>query len=214
MTPFDSPLLGVRHFWRVAGIAVATAICAGALALEPDLPKRDPGELMDLEPKLIPKSPAPDAEPMRANGADLVVRLEVDLERAKRGDAAGERQVRAGIIAKVEAENRALKVVRLTSELEAARLALLQGEVDLQRAELAEKKGSRETLNAAEEKLAERLAAATAARLAWERAELKAAELNLSRRRQLLAAGIGRKSDVQRAEEQLAALKEKGATPR
>ena len=70
---------------------------------------------------------------------------------------------------------------------------------------------SREALDAAKAVLTSAIADATAAATEWQRAELAAAELNLSRHRKLLAAGIGSRMMVKRAEAQVATLKSKPA---
>ena len=96
----------------------------------------------------------------------------------------------AGIIAKVEAEARALEAVLLESLLAETRLAEAQASApQATEAEIA--------------RLTE------AARLASERkhsAEVEAAERHLQRQKKLLALGSARKVDVHRAEEKLLAL--------
>ncbi|MBA3762764.1 MAG: hypothetical protein H0X04_05385, partial [Chthoniobacterales bacterium] len=117
-----------------------------------------------------------------------------------------ERLYRSGIIAKVDAEARTLKVVQLEAKLAEARLA-----------EAKRKAGSGP--NSANADLAIETtdlvvmqAAAIAQRAAEERkrAELEAALRNLQRQQKLLALGSGRKADVKRAEQKLAELQPSG----
>ena len=189
---------------RIAAAILVIALTAAAQGAD-ELPRRAPNEAMDFEPGLLPDVPSP-REPAAA-----VSRIEAALDRAKRNAAAGERLFRAGAIAKVDAENRALKVVRLESDLAAARAEAAGTDLAAKRVEFDAGRISRDTLEAAQaaHSAATTAAAETAAR--WQRAELAAAELNLSRHRKLLAAGIGSRTMVQRAQAQLAALKSKPA---
>jgi hypothetical protein len=191
----------------ITGMFIAAVVCGSGVA-EDDLPKRKLGEMLDIEPKLMlndPDFPLGFVEPVDVRPD--VERLEVELERAQKSAAAGERLFKAGILAKVEWEKRTLKAKRLTSELEAARARAAAEHV----ASLRKKLAAREVVQAEVEKSEADLSAAseraTQALQNFQRAQLEAAELNLTRQRQLLAAGAGRKSLVQRAEEQLAALK-------
>ena len=191
---------------RLFTILAALSLLAAARAAD-DLPKKENGEAMDFEPGLLPdlkNVPEP---------ADSAARLEAAIERAKKGAASGKRMFRAGIIAKVEAEKRALKVVRLTSELAIARLETTKTELDAKRADFDAGKLTQAQLDAAQASADAAAEAAAAASTAWQRAELAAAELNLSRQRQLLAAGIGSKSVVSRAQSQVTGLKSKSAAP-
>lgn len=194
---------------RAFTIIVAAALLASARGTD-ELPQKENGEAMDFEPGLLPDlGHAPEPPPPPNSPA----RLETAIERAKKSAASGERMFRAGIIAKVEAEKRALKVVRLTSELAIARMETTKTELDAARAEFDAGKLTQEQLDAAQASADAASEASAAAAAAWQRAELAAAELNLSRQRQLLAAGIGSKSVVSRAQSQVAGLKSKSAAP-
>jgi hypothetical protein len=112
------------------------------------------------------------------------------------------------VIAKVEAENRVLKVVRLEADLANARLEVAKQNVASQqtRFDAAEiPQGELELAKSALVVATNEAAAATARR---EKAELDAALLNLGRQKKLLALGSGRKSEVSRAEEKVAALQQ------
>src|SRR3954465_565150 len=83
----------------------------------------NPEEPMDIEPPLlIQQAPNQNIVYTSPGTADQkpapnIDQLTASLEKARKSAASGERLYRAGIIAKVEAENRALKVVRLEAEL-------------------------------------------------------------------------------------------------
>lgn len=141
-------------------------------------------------------------------------KLEQQLERAKKSAASAERLVKTGVLAKVEAEQRALRVVRLEAELANAELVAAKEQVASQQAHSAADQASKAHLDAAMATLAKASAAAQAADESYHKARLEAAELNLRRQRQLLEQGSARKSDVARAEEKLASLQQGEQTPR
>lgn len=175
-----------------------------------ELPKGDPDESFEIEPPLLIKerppepsllstaTPAPMADPDR---------LEKELERAKKRAAGAERLFKIGALAKVEAEQRALRAVRLQSDLENARLARAKEELVSQENRVAAGEISKADLLETERALAYAIEAAHAAAASRERAELEAAESNLRRQQKLFALGSGRKSEVSRAEAKLAELK-------
>jgi hypothetical protein len=146
------------------------------------------------------------AEPSPSPAVD-VAQLEKKLERAKRSTAAGERLYKIGAIAKVEAEQRALRVVRLQSDLAKAQLVNAQKSAGIatgmvQTVDVKPTSGVDSRIVFAEAKAAADTAVANLAK-----AELDAAAINVQRQKKLLALGSARKSDVVRAEEKLAALK-------
>ncbi len=155
-----------------------------------ELPQSD--DSLEIEPPLL--VPPESSEPTVVNSEPAtppnVEKLESDLARSRKRAAAGERLFRAGIIAKVDAEKRALRVVQLEAELAQAR-------VD----EAKKNPGAQD-----DAALAQLVAAARQADEERQRAEFEAAALNVKRQRMLLALGSGRKSDVARAEEKLASL--------
>ena len=168
----------------------------------------DPGSF-EVEPPLLVQ---PDGKPVASVDASPtpstdVAQLDKQLERAKKSAASAERLYKAGVLAKVEAEQRALRVIRLQAELAKAQLAAVQksagtgdGMVQTVQVQQASGLGSKIVL-------AQMTADAQAAAARLARAELDAAILNLQRQQKLLALGSARKSDVTRAEEKLAALK-------
>ncbi len=187
-------------------------LLAASLSAEEELPQNpSEPEPLEIEPPLLIQE-APSRGPVQsAPGVTPELdpeRIQIALERAKKSAASGERLFRSGVIAKVEAENRALKVVRLGGDLANARLELAKKNVAAQQSRFdaaeipeAELEQARTVLIAAAKEAAE----ATAQR---QKAELDAAFVNLQRQKKLLALGSGRKSEVSRAEEKIATLQQ------
>jgi hypothetical protein len=187
---------------------------AAALPAQEQLPT-DPNEPMDIEPPLLIQETAnrnivyttpgasdqkPQADPDQVAAA---------LEKAKKSAASGERLYKSGIIAKVDAENRALKVIRLEADLAEAKLELAKQNVAVQ-----ESRREAGEISEPEMETAKSLAAAAEKELESAvakkgKAELDAAVLNLQRQKKLLAMGSGRKSEVNRAQEKVSALQQK-----
>ena len=195
-------------------IALAfTLVFAATLLAEDELPK-DPSEPMDIEPPLLiqeapnrnivyttPAAPAQqDLDPERIAAA---------LEKARKSAASGDRLYKSGIIAKVDAENRVLKVVRLESDLAGAKLELAKQNVELQQVRLDAGEIPSGELETAKSLLAAASKEAEAAVAKKDQAELDAATLNLRRQQKLLAMGSGRRSEVNRAQEKVSALQQK-----
>jgi len=185
---------------------------AALLAQEEELPK-DP-EPMDIEPPLlIQETPnrniVPNA-PAASGQKDLdPERIALALEKAKKNAASGERLYKSGIIAKVDAENRALKVIRLEADLSGAKLELAKQNIEVQQVRLEAGEISAEEMETAKSLLAGATKDAETAAARKNQAELDAAELNLRRQQKLLAMGSGRKSEVSRAQEKVSALQQK-----
>lgn len=165
----------------------------------------------DIEPPLL--IPNRGDEPLpgvtaSVSPADVdLAQLEKNLERAKRNAVGADRLYRIGVLSKVEAEQRALRVVRLRSDLENARLVRAKEDIVQKEKQVAGGEIAKGELAEAETLLAHAIEAAHAAATERERAELEAAQTNLQRQQKLLALGSARKSDVARAEQKLAELK-------
>jgi hypothetical protein len=192
----------------VLGLSLLLAAAAPA---EEDLPK-DPEQPMDIEPPLLiqetPNKNVVYARPgvSEEKPAADPDRIAASLEKAKKSAASGERLYKSGIIAKVDAENRVLKVVRLEAELAEAKLEAAKQELASQQARVAAGEISESESAAAVSALASATRDAEAAAARRDRAELDAAKLNLQRQQKLLAMGSGRKSEVNRAQEKVSAL--------
>ena len=136
-----------------------------------------------------------------------VAQLEKQLDRAKKNASGAERLYKIGVLAKVEVEQRALKVARLESDFANAQLARAKNDLAAQESQLAAREGTKDELEAAKAAVAQLTEAAQIAAQKREGAELDAAEANLRRQQRLLRLGSAQKSDVARAEQKLAELK-------
>ena len=180
-------------------VALAMAVCAADQSAEN---KSEEPDSFDVEPPILKQNLSDEPLP---NG-DLA-RLEKQLERAKQNAAGAERLYKIGVLAKMEVEQRLLKVIRCESELANARVARAKDELAEKESQLATGEITRDELESIKTALAQLTEAAQAATTKRERAELEAAEANLRRQQKFLKLGIGQKSDVTRAEEKLADLK-------
>ena len=183
----------MRRWLMMLGMIVA-AVPAFALD-EPEFPGQSDSVPSEIEPPLLSQNSELDDSTLDPRSLSAI---ENDLERARKRAESAERLFRAGIIAKVEAEQRALRIVQLEAMLAEARL----DEARKVAVDTGKAGSDGEIARVAEE-----------ARIATERchrAELEAALRNLERQKKLLALGSGRKSDVNRAEEQLAKLRGPG----
>ncbi|MEY2494625.1 MAG: hypothetical protein QOJ45_1117 [Verrucomicrobiota bacterium] len=192
-------------------IALAFTLLFAASALAQDELPKDPSEPLDIEPPLLiqetPNRNIRQTTPDVADQKELdPERITVALEKAKKSAASGERLYKSGIIAKVEAENRALKVIRLEADLAQANLELAQQNVAAQQTHFDAGEITQAELEAAKSGFLAATNEAQSAADRRDRAELDAAFLNLQRQKKLLAMGSGRKSEVNRAEEKVSAL--------
>jgi hypothetical protein len=164
--------------------------------------KSEEPDSFDVEPPILKQNlsdePLPDGD---------VARLEKQLERAKQNAKGAERLWKIGVLAKVEVEQRLLKLVRCESDLANARVARAKEELAAKESQLAAGEITKDELEAVKMALAQLTEAAQVAAAKRERAELEAAEANVRRQQKLLKLGIAGKSDVTRAEEKLAELK-------
>ena len=186
---------------------IVTAIAA--LATDDRLSQNqsaDP-ESFDIEPPLLKQNLSDQPLPIKSGPDGDVARLEKKLENAKRNAAGAERLCKIGVLAKVEVEQRLLKVVGCESDLANAQLARAKEEVAALESRVAVGESTKDELEAAKAALAQLAEAAQNAAAKRERAELDAAEANLRRQQKLLHLGSAQKSDVTRAEEKLAELK-------
>ena len=191
--------------------ALLVTVTATAIALAADESPRDESDepdSFDIEPPpLIQNRPDEQLTASPSPGDLDVVQLEKQLDRAKKNASGAERLYKIGVLAKVEVEQRALKVVRLESDLANAQLARAKAELAAQESQLAAGESTKDELEAAKGTLAQLTEAAQIAAAKRGRAELDAAEANLRRQEKLLRLGSAHKSDVNRAQEKLAELK-------
>ncbi len=164
--------------------------------------KSEEPDSFDVEPPILQQNlsdePLPDGD---------TARLEKQLQRAKQSAAGAERLYKIGVLAKMEVEQRLLKVVRCESDLANARVARAKEELAEKESQFATGEITRDELESMKTALAQLTASAQVASAKRERAEVEAAEANLRRQQKLLKLGVGQKSDVTNAEEKLAELK-------
>jgi hypothetical protein len=180
-------------------LALAMAVCA---ADQSAANKSEEPDSFDVEPPILKQNlsdePLPDGD---------MARLEKQLQRAKQNAAGAERLYKIGVLAKMEVEQRLLKVVRCESDLANARVARAKEELAEKESQLATGEITKDELESIKTALAQLTEAAQVATAKRERAELEAAEANLRRQQKLLKLGIAGKDDVDRAQEKLAELK-------
>ena len=164
--------------------------------------KSEEPDSFDVEPPILKQNLSDEPLP---NGD--MARLEKQLERAKQNAAGAERLYKMGVLAKVEVEQRLLKVIRFESDLANARVARAKEELVEKESQVASGEITRDELESIKTALAQLTEVAQVATAKRERAELEAAEANVRRQQKLLKLGIAGKSDVDRAEEKLAELK-------
>lgn len=165
----------------------------------------EPGEF-DIEPPILKQNLSDELAEAGTPDGD-VARCEKKLERAKRNAAGAERLWKIGVLARVEVEQRALKVIKCETELASARVAQAKETVAQQESRVASAETTKPELEVAKTALAQLIEAEQKAVAKRESAELEFAEANLRRQQRLLKLGSAHKSDVTSAEEKLAELK-------
>ena len=176
-----------------------------ALAADQSSNSDEPGEF-DIEPPILKQNLSDELAEAGTPDGD-VARCDKKLERAKRNAAGAERLWKIGVLAKVEVEQRALKVVKCETELASARVAQAKETVAEQESRVASGDATKQELEVAKTALTQLIEAEQKAVAKRESAELEFAEANLRRQQRLLKLGSAHKSDVSNAEEKLAELK-------
>jgi multidrug resistance efflux pump len=176
-----------------------------ALAADQSSNSDEPGEF-DVEPPILKQNLSDELAEAGTPDGD-VARCEKKLGRAKRNAAGAERLWKIGVLAKVEVEQRALKMVKCETEVASARVAQARETVAQQESRVASGETTKQELEVAKTALAQLIEAEQKAVAKRETAELEFAEANLRRQQRLLKLGSAHKSDVTNAEEKLAELK-------
>ena len=192
----------------IRAVALPVMFLTSALiALAADQPNNsnEPGEF-DVEPPILKQNLSDELAEAGTPDGD-VARCEKKLERSKRNAEGAERLWRIGVLAKVEVEQRALKMIKCETELASARVAQAKGIVAEQESRVASGESTKQELDVAKTALAQLIEAEQKAVAKRETAELEFAEANLRRQQRLLRLGSAHKSDVTNAEEKLAELK-------
>src|SRR3954451_12049543 len=120
--------------WREL-LTASAMVCMAAIAQE--LPTHE-GEspALEIDPPLLIQARNADGSFVLAGPAatpappEDIVKLEKDLARAKRNASGADRLYRIGAISKVDAEERALRVIRLEAKLADARLQLVKRDAE------------------------------------------------------------------------------------
>src|SRR4030095_7239097 len=165
----------------------------------------EPGEF-DIEPPILKQNLSDELAEAGTPDGDGA-RGGKKMERAKRNAAGAERLWKIGVLAKVEVEQRALKVIKCEAELANARVAQGKETVAEQESRVASGETTKQELEVAKAALTQLIEAEQKAVAKRESAELESAEANLRRQQRLLKLGSAHKSDVSNAEEKLAELK-------
>jgi hypothetical protein len=176
-----------------------------ALAADQPSNSEDPGEF-DIEPPILKQNLSDELAQAGTPDGDMA-RCEKKLERAKQNAAGAERLWKIGVLAKMEVEQRALKVIKCEAELASARVAQAKEKVAEQESRVASGEAAKQELDVAKAALASLIEVEQKAVARRESAELESAEANLRRQQKLLKLGSAHKSDVTNAEEKLAELK-------
>ena len=176
-----------------------------ALAADQSSNSEEPGEF-DIEPPILKQNLSDELAEAGTPDGD-VARCEKKLERAKRNAGGAERLWKIGVLAKVEVEQRALKMIRCEAELASARVAQAKEQIAAQESRAASGEVAKQELDMAKAALTQLIEAAQKAVAKRQSAELEFAEANLRRQQRLLKLGSAHKSDVANAEEKLAELK-------
>jgi hypothetical protein len=176
-----------------------------ALAADQSSNSEEPGDF-DIEPPILKQNLSDELAEAATPDGD-VARCEKKLERSKQNAAGAERLWKIGVLAKMEVEQRALKVIKCEAELASARVAQAKEAVAEQELLVASGEGTKQGVDVANAALAQLIVAAETAVAKREQAELEFAEANLRRQQKLLKLGSAHKSDVTNAEEKLAELK-------
>jgi multidrug resistance efflux pump len=184
-----------------------TFLTSALIALAADQPNNsdEPGEF-DVEPPILKQNLSDELAEAGTPDGD-VARCEKKLERSKRNAEGAERLWRIGVLAKVEVEQRALKMIKCETELASARVVQAKGIVAEQESRVASGESTKQELEVAKTALAQLIEAEQKAVAKRETAELEFAEANLRRQQRLLKLGSAHRSDVTNAEEKLAELK-------
>jgi hypothetical protein len=176
-----------------------------ALAADQPINSDEPGEF-DVEPPILKQNLSDELAEAGTPDGD-VARCEKKLERSRRNAGGAERMWRIGVLAKVEVEQRALKVIKCETELASARVVQAKETVAQQESRVASGEATKQELEVAKTVLAQLIEAEQKAVAKRESAEVEFAEANLRRQQRLLKLGSAHKSDVSNAEEKLAELK-------
>jgi multidrug resistance efflux pump len=185
-------------------LAIALVMTAAGQIAED---KSEEPESFDVEPPILKQNLSNNLSSSGQSPDANVARAEKQLERARQNASGAERLCKIGVLAKVEMEQRLLKVIRCESDLANARAACAREEIAGKETQLAAFEITKDEFETLKSALTQLIEAAQVALAKREQAELEFAEANLRRQQKLLKAGVAHESDVAHAEERLAELK-------
>jgi len=187
-------------------VLTAIALISAAAAQTAENKAEEP-ESFDVEPPILKQNLSNSLSSSEQSVDADVARAEKQLERARRNASGAERLCKMGVLAKVEVEQRLLRVIRCESDLANARVACAKEAIAGKETQLAAFEITKDEFETFRSALTQLIEAAQVALAKRERAELEFAEANLRRQQKLLKAGVARESDVAHAEEKLAEIK-------
>src|SRR2546428_103534 len=137
--------------------------------------KSDEPEAFDVEQPILKQNLSDEPLPATGTPDAEVARLEKQLERAKRNADGAERLYKIGVLARVEVEQRLLRVVRTESDLASARVTQVKEKVAEEESRVASGENAKGELDATKATLAQLTEAAQVALAKRERADVEAA---------------------------------------
>src|SRR5215472_13776811 len=147
-----------------------------ALAADQSSNSEEPGEF-DIEPPILKQNLSDELAEAETPDGDIA-RCEEKLGRAKQNAAGAERLWKIGVLAKIEVEQRALKVIKCEAELASARVAQAKERVAEEESRVASRESTKQELDVAKASLAQLIEAEQKAVAKRESAELESAQAN------------------------------------
>lgn len=192
----------VRGFRHTAALLICTAFASAQ-----DLPQKSaPGtagsaaELFTAPPLVLEALELPAEAPTDK----AVERARVERDRAKSKADRWWRLQRSGVLSRVEAERASRQASQANVKFQALNVARQREQLK----ELRARPADPALIESAESALRTAETLATEAEGSWKKLEVALAETNLARRRALARSGLGSKSDLKRAESELARLRQ------
>ncbi len=209
MVAIEHPRPG-RYPLTVRGLTLTVAVVfCRAFAGAQQLPQKDaPGtaasaaELFTMPPLILEAAELPAEAPTDK----AVERARIERDRAKSKADRWWRLQRSGVLSRVEAERASRQASQ--SNVKYQQLNVARQRTQLK--ELRERPADAALIESAEAALRTAEALATEAEGSWKKLETALAETNLARRRALARSGLASKTELRRAESELARLRQAG----
>src|SRR5438874_7162595 len=137
----------------IRAVALPVMLLAAAMvtvAADPSaMNKSDEPEAFDIEPPILKQNLSDEPLPAPGTPDAEVARLEKQLERTKRNVDGAERLYKIGVLAKVEVEQRLLRVVRTEADLANARVAQAKEKIAEEESHVASGESTKQELDVA-----------------------------------------------------------------